>query len=566
MRQALASLALLFAAVPIVDALLPTALAAAPQGDKKGYHQSPKYGFQFKPPKGWRNIPLKTDESWLAAKYMSDKSYFYTDDKTGYTSEHTPELMVIAFVAENMKRKREVEEESGEGGTVRTIKISNPYKDYEDFLDRTYAGGGWFVDSKEEVKVGNLEATHYTVRVEKLARKGPMFIHTFIFHADGIDFAVQTEILQTEFKKLKSTIDRTYKSFIEIERSGESLEGRGNEGLWITIREMTSGSPKERKSKRMESEEQLHKRAIDSLPGDWDHQTVGDVLILSHTDKKYAKRVGDHANVMLEWFEKTFPYIGKGEYARKPIIRIHKDAEEEGSSGRGVTSGGGGWWFLPGAEIYTHKSNEGWIGSEVDWINRRLWGNWLNDKDSDLENALPQWLSGSLAYYIQDMRSKGKKLEWPDITYDVLEARKRVAMDQKVEPRKLMNMTREEYQQSEGEADRETYISNYNQAAAFVRFLLSKEASKNKYAKDILEKYITTLDVVLEEIRKERDGQEGYEAPKTEAEEEEMAKNRAEEWRRREKELIQTTFERAFGDWGDDEWNSVNEAFYDWLD
>jgi hypothetical protein len=449
---------------------------------------------------------------------------------------------------------------------VRTIKISNPYKDYEDFLDRTYAGGGWFVDSKEEVKVGNLEATHYTVRVEKLARKGPMFIHTFIFHADGIDFAVQTEILQTEFKKLKSTIDRTYKSFIEIERSGESLEGRGNEGLWITIREMTSGSPKERKSKRMESEEQLHKRAIDSLPGDWDHQTVGDVLILSHTDKKYAKRVGDHANVMLEWFEKTFPYIGKGEYARKPIIRIHKDAEEEGSSGRGVTSGGGGWWFLPGAEIYTHKSNEGWIGSEVDWINRRLWGNWLNDKDSDLENALPQWLSGSLAYYIQDMRSKGKKLEWPDITYDVLEARKRVAMDQKVEPRKLMNMTREEYQQSEGEADRETYISNYNQAAAFVRFLLSKEASKNKYAKDILEKYITTLDVVLEEIRKERDGQEGYEAPKTEAEEEEMAKNRAEEWRRREKELIQTTFERAFGDWGDDEWNSVNEAFYDWLD
>ena len=86
---------------------------------------------------------------------------------------------------------------------------------------------------------------------------------------------------------------------------------------------MSEGTPKEQRSKRVESQKLLQERAVRQLPKDWDHFKIKDILILNHTDKKFAKRVGDHAAAMMAWFDKTFPYVAD----RAAAVRRCAEAE-----------------------------------------------------------------------------------------------------------------------------------------------------------------------------------------------------------------------------------------------
>ena len=305
-------------------------------------HRDARFGFEFKPPPAWDNIALKTDEAWLAAKYLSKKTYFFTDKDTRWTSEHRPELMLIAFIHENMKRDHDVTEEEDGDSKTKTIVILNPYKSYEDYLDRTYSGGGFYVDEKQKGKLAGLEVTKYTIRVEKLTYTGPKRIVTWLYHAADIDFALQVEVLESEYSKLAPTLDRVFSSFRQIPRTegGLPTSGKTDEFAWITIREMDEGEPSERLAKRMESQRQLHRRAIHQLPEDWQHSVVDGILILSHTDPKYATRVGKHCAQLLKWLDSTFSYVGPGVYVRAPIVRVCKDRAEADSFSRGVHAGG----------------------------------------------------------------------------------------------------------------------------------------------------------------------------------------------------------------------------------
>lgn len=527
-------------------------------------HKDERYGFQVKPPRGWRSIALKTEEGWLRAKFQSDKSYFYTDPALGYTFEHTPEVLCIAFVHEKMVKKREVEERDD---GVTEITILNPYKDYEDFLDRTYAGGGWFVEEKEEGEHKGTPVTKYEIRVEKGARTGPKRMVTWVFHTDGIDFALQVEVLETEFRKLKSTVDGVIKSFKEIKRNGEPLnEATVSDGIRITRRERNSGTPKERRSKRMESQKVEQDKAIANLPEDWDHEFYGDILVLNHDQGDWAKRLGKHAEKLLEWFEDELYYFGEGEFARGPIIRVCKDAEEETAFARGVVSGTAGALYErgPGEEIVTHKDTAGWIGSEVSWVNQNLMVNWMSERDEDLYSAMPTWLSGGLTDFVAGARLDGRKLDFRVNDYVRDNARLAAAQDRATPARELMRFTREEFQSEGGAADRRTYWNRRAEAGMFVRFLLSKESSRCKQAKGLLEDYVRILAEVVEEVEKES-GDESYEAPKTEAEEEEMAKARRSRWRAREKDIVNKTFERVFEGWGEKDWEKLHDAYFDFI-
>lgn len=561
MRTVLATLAFMLVAVPGAD--------AAPQS----VHKNPRFGYQFKPPKGWRSVALKTGEIWLTSKFQSKKSYFYTDPDLGYTFEHTPEVMCVAFIHENLQRKRIEDVEVEEEVTTKTITILNPYKDYEDFLDRTFSGGGWYVDEKDEGEHKGISVTKYEIKVEKLTRTGPKRIITWVYHAPDIDFALQTEVLENHYSKLKSTIDRTLKSFELIERSGELLPtmGKTADDKRITRRELTEGTPKERRSKRMESQKALHERAIASLPDDWDHSTYGSVLVLDHEQSKWAKRLGEHVEDYLAWIEKNFDYLGEGEYARSPIIRVCRDRDEERSFSRGTRSGGN-WFFAGGSEVYTHKDQGGFVtGSEVGWVNRRVLLNWMTDRDEDLARALPEWLLLGLLRYVDGARMNGRKLESRVYQWDKQWASQAVGQGKATSTREIMKSTREEFRSAEGGTVRGATPSRIRRAesAMLVRFLLSKDAARSKQAKGLLERYIKTLDEVVEEIeKKEKEKDElgkDEQEPETEEEEDALAKARAERWRARERELIGETFERVFGDWTAKDWEKLDKAFFSYL-
>lgn len=538
--------------------------AAAPPGaglESGSTHSNARFGFAFKPPRGWENIALKTDEAWLAAKYLSDKTYFWTDPDTKWTSEHKPELMVIAFIKENMKREKQETEETEDGVTTKTITINNPYKDYEDFLDRTYSGGGFYVDEKEEEKLGDVDVTKYTIKVDKLSRNGPKRITTWIYHAPDIDFAMQIEVLEGEYKKLKRTVDSALGSFALIPRTEGDLptSGKTEDGIWITIREMDEGPPADRRTKRMESQKQLQERAIRQLPSDWEHYDVDGILVLSHTDQKYALRVGKHAKLFLKWLDDTFPYIGKGEYVRQPIVRVCGSEEEERSFSRGVR-GGEGWYFSSGDEITTHKSDEGFIGWEMDWVNQRLFDHWLQDRDRDLASALPEWLRAGLYEYVKGARSDGSKLDFRVDDWNRDETRVAIAQGRASSPRQLVQMTRSEIYSSSANV----FWGYQRQSGMLVRFLMSSDARRVKQAKSLVEDYIKALQQVIEErSKKENNDIKTEKKATTEEEEQAQAKARAENWRKAEEDLLKQVYGLVFGGWSGSDWDKLEKGYFD---
>jgi len=552
------------AVAPTVSTALPGAGPAAPQGS--GTYKNRRFGYQFRAPKGWRNIALQTNEVWLTSKFLSKKSYFFTTD-TGWTYEHQPEMMCIAFVHENMKRKKTVEEEEEDGVKTITTILSNPYKNYEDFLDRTYAGGGWYFSKEEEGTHKGIPVTKYEVKVEKGARTGPKRIITWIFHAPDIDFALQTEVLESEYKGLRAVLQRSLKSFELIERSGELLPEAGTEAgsIRFTSRSLTEGTPKERRTVRLKSERQLHDRAIASLPKDWDHGYHGEVLVLDHNQRKWAKRLGEHADLLLDWVAKNFAYFGEGEYARAPVIRVCENEEEEQALSRGVRSGSrGGFYFLSaGSEIITRKPDTGWIGYEVGWVNRMLVMRWMTERDRDLYYALPEWVSSGIFGYMDGARRKGRNMDFRVDQWDKDDARLAVSQGRATPPREIMRYTREEFASGAGGVNAESYFSRRSEASQLVRWLLSKESARCKQAKGLLERYIKVLDEVVEDIKtKENQSFGENKAAETEEEEDERGKAAAQRWRSREKEMMNRTFERVFGGWTDKDWDKFEKAYF----
>ena len=574
-RRALFTIALLIALFTLPD------LAQAQ------WHKDERFGFKIRSPKGWTQVPLQADEDWLVAKFLCDKTYIYNDKEVGWSWEHKPELMVIAFVedvirkgnekADERERKTEEkpedkgeeegDEEEGEDEPEEVeerVQQGRPYQNYEDFLDRTLRGGGFYISEREESEAAGVPVTKYEVKIEKLTFTGPKRIITWVFHAPGIDFAVQCEVLEDAFPKLKNKIRSTMRSFDLIERTEGELptDGRTYAAGWISMRSMSSGTPEERRERRQKSEQMLHERARESLLDGWKERKADSALVLHNCDAKYAQRVADHCDAVYEWLEQNLGFIGEDEYIRKPILRVCESEAEMRSLARGAQSSGS-WWYSVANEIVTCKSDTGWAGWEMDRVNTQLFRLWLRDKDPDLWIALPTWIEHGLDEFLSGARLTGRKLKFKDYVRDLVEYKVARSQGKTMPVRDLIQLTQEEFWAKGG--DWENLWNRMAQSDTFVRFLLSPEGSRNRLTRTLLADYVSNLGEVIEELEQEdfKENDELAKEPQTEEEEEELYKKRHERWgtSERERQIIQRTFSRTFGAWGEREWNLLEKAF-----
>ena len=439
---------------PAVPPALALSLAvepvAVPQAKPdKGVCEDTRYGFRFKAPKEWTRIPLKLEEQWQVAKYLSDKPYFYTDPTDGWTNEHKPQATVIAFVTEKVREEAKIRKQKDEKGDDRyVILISNPYKDYLDYMKRTYSGGGWFVSDEKEAKLEDLPVTQYEIKVEKLTRDGPKRIICWVYHTPEVDFAFHWEVLESAYPKLKDTVYDTLKSFKLIARTGSGLPTADTGERKIQLDDYDKQTPEQRKERRITLEQSLHAKAKTSVPDGWQVLQVGRFLVLNHTDEKYARRVAEHCGVIFDWLDEAFPFVGPTEYVRAPILRICKDRDEENSF-----HSGGDFWF----------------------------------SDNQIEIVISQDNSG----------------------------------------------------------------------------FVTGPASKNPKTRDILRDYLKNLKSTVNELKAadEAAGKKPDGAPKTEKEEEEQYKADAQRWKQREKQLLDTTFEKTFRSWTEKDWEAFQATY-----
>lgn len=550
-----ASLLACFVSLPGAGAFAPLGLRAP---DERTYENA-RFGFKLKAPKDWERIPLPPEEDWLVAKYVSKRLDHYTHPDLKYTFEHRPELLVIVFIHPTAEEEEEdepeevdeadVKEAEERGLTVRRVETGR-YRNYEDYLDRTYFGGGFHVSEREEKRVDGVDVTRVEVKVEKLSFQGPKRIETWVYHLSGVDVAVQVEVLEDEWRKKRNTVKRVHNSFREIPRSGEALGEQSIQIGWITIQMMETGSAGEREQTRKEAEQEKRRKIEERLTEGWTAEEMGRCYVVTHVDEKYSEEVAEQATAVLDWLDENLGFIGPDQYVREPVIRICADREEE-SAFRGRV-----WWSI-GTEIVTHKSPGNFDNFEWEWMNRKVCELWLRERDRKLFWALPTWLSYGILDYLENSYLKGKKLEFRADSWDRDELRNHIREGKATTPADLMRLSARDYWSS-GTWNRQ------REAAALVRFFLSKESSRNARTKGVLQDYIRHLIAVIDEIEAEEEAkkEEKERKPKTEAEEDAMYKARANAWKDREKRVLDTTWERTFGAWSERDWRTFDKAYF----
>jgi hypothetical protein len=268
------------------------ALALSARAD----HKDARLGFTMQTPRGWTPLPMKVDEKWLVADYQGDKPFFWTDKASGWTNEHRPDMQVVAFVSEDIKAKAKVTKGTDKKGNESIfIEFDSPYKDYKDYMQRRYSGGGWFIEKEEQTTVGDVKVTAYEIRVEKLSYSGPKRIITWIYHIQDVDVAVQYEMLTDAALKLSQEVARCLKSFKVIPRSGEALSNNVSTGKRLTLLDMDEVSPEERKNARISLEKEAHELATKKLTEGWNAKRMGRFYVLNHSDEKLAKAIVEQA-------------------------------------------------------------------------------------------------------------------------------------------------------------------------------------------------------------------------------------------------------------------------------
>ena len=474
-----------------------------------GYHEDERVGYKIKMPKGWTETALSADEQWIILKVLADKECIYVDDVDKSTWTHRPDMTVIAFIESVVKKDGPEITEEDEDTVI--IEFNNPYKNYKDFLKRTYGGGGWYVSDEQEGEVDSVPVTQYEIKVEKLTMSGPKRIVTWVYHFEDVDLAVQFVVLEDAYDKLKNDIRGCLKSFKKIARTKGSLTPSvtGDTRKFVNEEKMT---PEERIEYRKQEEARIHQKNIKSLPDDWKAKEMGPFLVLHHGDEKYAKEVVSRAEAIWKWLDKEFGFVGKGEYVKRPIIRICKDGDERRAFFSGTTWGSS-------VEIVTYEdTSSGSMSREFEYINKRMYAIWFNHRARDVYWAMPHWMDLGLEEALAKAVPKGSKLEFKVDEWERDGLRESARNEQLTAPKTLVMLGRSDF------GDNPHRIK---QSTAFVRFLLTSKAKKTK---GILKDYLLNLQAILDEQKEAEKGKEAedYKPAETEEEEEERFAKRRE--------------------------------------
>lgn len=510
----------------------------APAAAQKGVHKDARVGFELKPPRGWQQIPLQASESWIVAKYQSDKQERTYDPQTQSSYTFRSDLTVIAFLTEQIERADvEEEEDEGEKAEIR-VRATIPFRDYVEYLQKT--SKGFFIEEDETKAVDGMQVRQLSVKFEPLA--GPSVrLLAWVFPLEVGEVAVQVTCLDDNLSKTKRAFDKVFRSFQPIERT-EDLNVQARTGGFVSLF-VGSLDPQQRMLRRQELERQEWEAISGDLPDGWKAKEFYGVKVVNHVDDKYAKKCAERVNAVRRWLEETFPDVAPEEYTRTPIVRICESRDEERAFFRGTPS-------LNGSnEIVTHKDTTfGATSGEWNYISRRTLQLWFFDKDFDLFLNMPVWLRIGLENAVGFADVKGKSLDFGTDQFK----RMLRGLDEPLAARELLTLANEDQD-----------WPSVLQCMALSRFLLDSRSRKHR---EILPAYVGHVRDILDEIREEDEGKEQPAKPTNEEEEEAYFKQRQERAKALGARMREEAMSRAFAGWAESDWSDFEKAYRDSID
>ena len=410
----------------------------------------------------------------------------------------------------------------------------------------------------------------YEVKFDKLATTKRRVL-AWDYQRGDISFAVEFDIYEEHYKKLRSMINQTLKSFKLIKQ----VEAGSASGQAIKIPADAAWAKmpvKERHDLRKQLEADQERKLRAKLPKDWKVTKSKHFLVISHADAKFTKSVVKTAEACFVWLDKRFGGISD-EYVRRSILRICRDADEYRAY---HTSGSGGFGYRISFGSFSREVSElqfyrGQLMRDTwSYLMRNLFSHYLADKDDDLMDDVPTWVESGIANWLYGVAIKGQRVSFDPTLYErmaIAKLKKKGGFrDGSLKSvRELMSMTPKEA----ADLDKAEGAVAY-QMGAMVRYLEGR-GKKNKLfgGKDFLVEYCRACSAAEKEWAKKNPGagrRKVKEASTEEEEEKQAADQRA---RSKQYSLENEAKNRAIlklanskvCDWTDQEWDRLQKGY-----
>ncbi|MCK5943143.1 MAG: hypothetical protein KAI24_14280 [Planctomycetes bacterium] len=542
--------------------VLPTLLIAAvtvaeyaPAQTLKGRKwKHEKYGIHLTIPADYEVVPLQIDEKWIAAKFLSEKSYI--SKSKDWNHEHKPLMRVIVF-SEEAKKGTGTEVHESEDGKTKFVGIGAvPYQGYRDYVKRHRSG--FFFSKEDEDDVAGQQCLMCEIEVHKSEPR--LHIYTAVFRQPTFELAVEFECLEDRKDRVEKHIMRTLNSvrFTEPEATavitGNKESRRTSTRLWTAFRSEWRKRPfAERREIRKEMEETHHEKVRQLTPDDWTVSESKHFLVVSHAGDKFTKQMTEGAEMFYEWCEKNFGKLGD-DYVRRPVLRLCKDSDEYEAFHFDSSNSTG--WSLVGAEreIGTYYDNyNGSSGRDVSLLFPGILVHFLQEKDPYIVSYTPYWLTWSLNDYVSECYVKGRKLDFRVDDYTRDEAREMVREEKLPKLQELLKRSEREFTAAMNKDRRNAYATS--QA---LRYVL--EQNRDKAFKDFIIRYFEAAIEVGEKHGSDFKNVK-YKAAETEEEEEQREKEYAEQSKARAKKLQEEINKRVLSEIPEKTWTKHEKKF-----
>ena len=531
-----------FLAAGLMALTLSAPALSAPLAD----HKDERLGYSIRVPNKWNEVPLRTNEHWVVGRWTCNKVDRWTDPDAGMmTREHRSELRAIAFIEEIINRPDFEEDDDEEGRSRTKIRIGKVYRDYPDYLRGTFPDG-FYISKEEPGQLGDHNATYYEVTIETDTGAGERTMLTWVVEMEIAHVALEFEVLDDSLKEKLPLIKKTFRSFKEIPRT-IPINMSDYDDSYVSLSELEKMKPEERARQVRSRQDKEWEKILSTLPDDWKTDEVDGIRVVHKVDDKYVKKICGRINAVHNCLEKNFGEIGKGEYVRKPILRICESYEEEQQFAEG------NYGSTRSSELVTHKGD--YTGFEGRYLNLETLNMWFMDRDADLFYGLPAWIRNGLNFAFGGAEFKRGSIKFDKkITNN---ARASFRESGYIDIGEVMMMNSAEFN---GMAQSRDYRAHY-EAAALVQYLLDKPKGK---AKTLLMEYMTNVGAALDAIdaeEKEARKENGYKRPETEEEEEKALKEREERFKANERRILEQAYTRTFQPWSTKEKESFEASF-----
>lgn len=511
-----------------------------------GTHKDEEIGYSLTYPKKWEVMPISKGQNHLVARFRCHREYEHSDAKTNFWTRHRPQLDVVVIPLSDEDTRGAEVKKTADGVEVKTDKR---YRDLKEYLDDAWRNEGGFHFSKEEdLTINGVEVVEYELTIDKLVSV-PKRVYAYAYYAEDAIYGVIADALIPHEDKVKKDILAALKSVKLFTRTG-TLDGVERTGADVLIndesetKDMTSDQIAERRDEQFDRQ---RRRIVDALPKDWSVKDTDEFTVISHADSKYTKDVLRHCAVFRSWLDDKLGYIGVG-HTGKILIRIcaSRDEYDAYQDSRG--------WYGRGFEVVTYKDNEGWLDWNWETLNRGIYDIWMDDKNRSLRYAAPQWIRMGLPDFLENARSKGKKIEFKADTWDNVQVDTLRREDKLLEAHAFFSMTSEQLWSD---------WNNTTQAQFFIHYLLVGAGSKSSKYKNVFGDYLKNMIFVLDEAEEDDEyAKLVEESPKTEEEETELFRKRQEFWKNKEREFLDQLESRTFEGWSEKNWKKFNASYW----